>query len=256
MQKALSVVIITKNEAHNIERCIDSVQSIADEIVVIDSYSTDDTKLICLQKKVVFLEYPFSTYAAQKNIATNAASHDIVLSLDADEALSEALIATIQQVKKNWKSDAYSINRLNNYCGQWIRHCGWYPDKKIRLFDRRKAQWGGSNPHEQVLLHEQATTSHLSGDLLHYSYRSIGEHVQKMNHYTDLMAKAAFEANQSAGFGKLIFSPFFNFFKKYILKLGFLDGYLGFVVCVMAGYYNFLKYAKLRTLYRELSSRH
>ncbi|NJL75725.1 MAG: glycosyltransferase family 2 protein [Saprospiraceae bacterium] len=254
MNVLISVVIITKNEARNIGRCLDSVQSVADEVVVVDSYSTDDTKAICLARKVRFVEHPFYYYSAQKNYATQCATFDYILSLDADEALSETLILAIQNLKSNWSADAYTMNRLNNYCGQWIRHSGWYPDKKIRLFDRRKAQWGDTNPHERVLLQAGATLGHLSGDLLHYSYASISEHVQKMNYYTDLMAKAAFEAGKKASIFKIIWSPWFNFLKKYILKLGFLDGYYGFVVCVMAGYYNFLKYVKLRALHRASKS--
>ena len=245
MSIPLSLVIITHNEEKNIERCLNSAQSIVDEIVVVDSYSTDATRVICEAYKVRFFQHPFEGFMQQKNYALEQASHSYILSLDADEVLSPALLASIKTIKENWKYDAYAMNRLNNYCGQWIHHCGWYPDAKVRLFDKRKAKWGAGEIHEKIVLHADGTKGELSGDLLHYTYTSISEHVQRMNRYTDSMSKLAFEQGKRSHILKIALSPIFNFIKKYIFKLGFLDGYYGFVVCVMAAYYSFLKYTKL-----------
>ena len=139
----LSVVIITKNEDKNIGRCIESVQNIADEIVVIDSFSTDKTEEICKKHQVVFIKHAFEGHIEQKNFALTCAKYKHVLSLDADEALSEELQKSIVQAKADFSKDGYFLNRMTNYCGKWIKHSGWYPDRKLRLFDKTKGQWGG-----------------------------------------------------------------------------------------------------------------
>jgi len=135
MQIQLSVVIITFNEEKNIARCLDSVATIADDIVVVDSFSTDNTKHICEEKNIHFIEHKFDGHIEQKNWAITQAKHQYVLSLDADEALTKELQVEIIKAKNNWQYDGYSFNRLTNYCGVWIKHCGWYPDKKLRLWD-------------------------------------------------------------------------------------------------------------------------
>lgn len=139
----LSAVIITYNEEDNIERCLESLEKTADEILVVDSFSSDRTAEICKSKGVEFIQHSFEGHIEQKNYALSRASNDYVLSLDADEALSDKLIQSIRAAKQNWSTNGYSVNRLTNYCGKWIRHCGWYPDKKIRLWDKRKGTWGG-----------------------------------------------------------------------------------------------------------------
>ena len=247
----LSVVIITQNEAKNICRCLDAVQGLADEIIVVDSGSTDETEALCGLYQVRFCYHPFEGFMQQKNYAVQQASNPYILALDADEVLSPELFDTIQKVKQNWVEDAYQMNRLNNYCGQWIRYCGWYPDRKIRLFDRRKASWGVAEIHEKVLVEKTASIGMLEGDLLHYSYNSIEEHVSRSNRYSTQVALAAFKRGKCAPFWKILYSPLFFFFKKYFIKLGFLDGYYGFVICMIGSYYNFLKYVKLRDLWRN-----
>lgn len=239
----LSVVIITLNEEKNIGRCLESVKSVADEIVVVDSLSTDRTKEICQQFNVRFVEQKFLGYQDQKNFAHQLAKYDYVLSLDADEALSPKLLEAVKKVKNNFEYDGYSFNRLTNYNGEWIRHCGWYPDSKVRLVKKSKAQWGGGNIHEG--LEVQGSLGHLEGDLLHYSFESISSHVLQTNKFSTMEAKVLFDKGKRASLSKLVTRPFVQFFKDYILRKGFLDGRYGFVICFINSIYVLLKYAKM-----------
>ncbi len=251
-QVNISVAIITFNEEKNIERCIRSVQEIADEIVVVDSYSTDRTKEICLALGVRFIEHTFEGYTEQIKYTITQVSHNFVLSIDADEALSRELKDSILHVKNNWTHDGYTFNRLTNYCGCWIKHCGWYPDKKLRLYDRRKGSWQGTNPHYSFKIKENINVKHLKGDLLHYSYYSLSQHVLQIDKFTTIMAEENFAKKKSFNFIiHLIVNPFIFFLKKYFINLGFLDGYEGYLVCRNGAYYKFLKYAKLRELYKK-----
>lgn len=247
----LSVVIITYNEEQNIERCLRSVKGLADEIVVVDSFSNDRTEEICRNYGVRFLQHPFAGYIEQKNYALKQAAYDYVLSLDADEALSPELYHSIRQVKEAWTADGYYFNRLNNYCGKWIRYSGWYPSRKLRLFDRRKGMWGGTNPHDRFLLQKGATKKFLRGNLLHYTYTSIRDHVQQSNHFTDIIAQSFFQQGKHASWFTLMFHPFWRGFRDFFLRGGFLDGFYGMVICGISSYETFLKYVKLRQLYRE-----
>src|SRR5690349_19961394 len=166
----ISATIITLNEEKKIEPCIKSLLPVADEIVVIDSCSTDRTKEICSKYTVRFISRPFEGYVAQKNFAVNQATHDYILSLAADERISEELQQSIRAVKKNWNnSDGYALNRLSNYCGKWMRFPGWYPERKIRLWDRRKAQWTATYPHDCVLPRRHIVKN-LGFNLLHFPY--------------------------------------------------------------------------------------
>lgn len=244
----ISAVIITYNEEKNIKRCIDSLNGVADEILVVDSYSTDQTPEICQSIGVRFLQHPFQGYTEQKNWATSQASFPHVLSLDADEALSDELKKSILAVKENWTHQAYSFNRLTNYCGTWIRHCGWYPDKKIRLFDKRYGRWEGHAIHERYVPQNPNDVCHLKGDLLHYSYYSLHDHILQLDKFTTLGAKAAYEKGKRSSIWLIIFSPLWKFVRDYFFKRGFLDGYHGFVVCVVSAFATFAKYVKLRAL--------
>lgn len=242
----LSVVIITLNEEKNIGRCIDSVAAIADEILVVDSLSTDRTKDICLEKGARFVEQKFLGYVEQKNFALNLATHDYVLSLDADEALDEVLKESIKIIKSRFEKDGYTFNRLTNYNGHWVRHCGWYPDTKLRVVKKEKAKWVGNNPHDA--LNVEGVTGHLRGDLLHYSYDSISSHVLQTNKFSTIEAKTLFDKGKRATLVKLVTRPPFQFFKDYFLKAGFLDGKYGFVICFLNSLYVLLKYAKMLDL--------
>jgi glycosyltransferase involved in cell wall biosynthesis len=247
----LSVVIITLNEEKNIGRCLESVKDIADEIVIVDSFSTDHTEEICQSFNVRFIKHEFKGHIEQKNWAIDQATHLHVLSLDADEELSDRLKNSILEVKGNWKYDGYYFNRLTNYCGKWIRHTSWYPARKLRLWDKSKGKWGGVNPHDKFKLERGASKKFLKGDLLHYSYYSINEHVAQINNFSTIVANAYFKDNKKASYFNIIFHPVWRLFRDYIIKLGFLDGFYGLVVSVNSAHETFLKYIKLRNLIRE-----
>ncbi len=247
----LSVVIITYNEERNIERCIRSVREIADEIVVVDSFSTDKTEQLCTQFGVRFIQHAFDGYVEQKNFALAQSTHDKILSMDADEVLSEELKTSVSEIKNNWKHSSYQVNRLNNYCGQWIRHCGWYPDRKIRLFEKGKGKWGGQNPHDKYLPDQSNDVGFLTGDLLHYSFYTIAEHIAQVNKFSEIGAKSAYGNGARSGLLKIMLKPPFKFFRDYILKLGFLDGFYGFVISRISAHATFLKYVKLRELSKK-----
>lgn len=245
----LSVVIITFNEERNIGRCLDAVQDIADDIVVLDSFSTDRTQEICKAKGARFFQHTFDGHIEQKNRAITHALYPYVLSLDADEAPSETLKQSILAAKKNWQYDGYSMNRLTNYCGQWIKHCGWYPDTKLRLWDSRKGKWGGVNPHDKYELTDQsATTAHLVGDLLHYSYYTVEEHYRQADKFSTIAAKALFEKGKTSSLFLAAIKTGAKFIRNYIIKLGFLDGYYGFVICRISAGETWQKYTKLHQL--------
>jgi glycosyltransferase involved in cell wall biosynthesis len=234
----ISAVIIAFNEARNIGRCLESLQGVADEIVVLDSYSTDDTAHICAAYGVRFVQHPFDTYAAQKNRANALARYDLVLSLDADEALSPELRASLLAVKADWTGGAWAVNRLTNYCGQWIRHGGWYPDRKIRLFDRREAHWGGPNPHETLIVQPGVPERRLSGDLWHYSYYTVDEHYARSKKYAVMAAQKP----KKGAWWRIWINPPARFIRQYVLQAGFLDGRAGLTISYIAAWQVFWKY--------------
>lgn len=248
MKVNISAVIIAFNEEKNIERCILSLKNVVDEIVVVDSFSKDNTKEICLAHNVVFIEHAFKGHIEQKNWAYTQASNNYVLSLDADEALTVELKTSILAVKNNWENDGYAFNRLTNYCGKWIKHCGWYPDVKLRLWDRRKGTWKGINPHDCFEMEKGIKPIHLNGDLMHYSFYTISDHIKQINFFTDIAAKAYFERGVSPSRFRVYLSTAFMFFKTYFIKLGVLDGYYGWVISKKSAYATYLKYSKIRNL--------
>ena len=250
MQK-ITAVIITLNEEKNISRCLQSLQGVADEIVVIDSYSTDGTAAICKEFGATFILHAFEGHIQQKNYAVEKATHSVVLALDADEALSKELQASILEVKKNWNQDGYQFHRLTNYCGQWVKYAGWYPDEKLRLWDKRKGKWGGTNPHDKVMMEKGSTTGYLKGNLLHYSYYTISQHVIQTNSFSNIAAKEAFLKGKKSSVLKIVINPFFTFIKKYIFQRGFTGGWLGFTICINSAYGKFLKYMKLWELHKN-----
>lgn len=248
----ISATIITLNEEAKIEACLKSLAGVVDEIVVVDSCSRDRTEEICRKFGVRFISHPFEGYVAQKNFAVSQASYDHILALDADERISDELRQSILEVKSDWGPvSGYSCNRYNNYCGKWIRNCGWYPDRKIRLWDRRKAKWGGEDPHDKVILPGREL-KRLKGDLLHFAYYTVDEHLLQMHKFGEIAAKAKFKNGIRPFFViHVLLNPAFKFVKKYFFQLGFLDGYYGFVYCAASAMQNFYKYLRLYEYWRR-----
>jgi glycosyltransferase involved in cell wall biosynthesis len=246
----LSVVIITFNEERNIGDCLASVKSVADEIIVVDSLSTDKTKEICLPYWVRWIENPFPGHVEQKNMAANLATSDYVLSIDADERLSKKLQNEILQAKeKGFAAESYEMNRLNNYCGKWIKHGEWYPEYKLRIWKRGVGKWGGDNPHDKFELSGGRKPQRLAGDLLHYSFRNFSEHIAQMNKFSSMAADTLFAKGKKPDYSKPFLSAFWAFFYGYFLRFGFLDGFFGYVIARNNAMYSFFKYAKLNELH-------
>jgi len=247
----LSVVIICFNEEKNIGRCIDSVVDVADEILILDSYSTDQTVAIAESKGAIVKQEAFKGFIEKKNKAVELASHDYVLSLDADEALNPLLAGNIQRIKENFTNRVYRMNRCSNYCGKFIRHGSWYPDAKIRLFDRRIAHWGGTNPHDEVVMQNNIPVEHLKGDILHYSYHTVSEHVIQNNKLSTLAAESLFANGKKTNLLNVFLRPGWNFFVSFIIRAGFLDGMFGFVIAIQIAHMTFLKHLKLYLLFKS-----
>jgi glycosyltransferase involved in cell wall biosynthesis len=246
----ISAVIIAFNEEKNIERCLRSLQGVVDEIVVLDSFSKDRTEEICKKYNVSFYQHAFDGHIQQKNRAITYAKYPHVLSLDADEALDETLRQSILQIKDKFDKEGYYMNRLTNYCDHWVKHCGWYPDRKMRLWDSRKGEWRGINPHDKYeLFAGDKNSGFLKGDILHYSYYSVEDHYKQVEYFTNIASKAYFENGKKAPTFKLIVNPIAKFIDHYLLKLGFLDGKAGYLISRISAYATYLKYKKLRALY-------
>ncbi len=251
----ISAVILTLNEEKNIKRCVESVKDIADDIVIVDSFSTDHTEEICKQYNVRFIHHKFEGHIEQKNWAITQAKYPHILSLDADEALSEELKKSILEVKEKWKYDGYYFNRLTNYCGKWIKYNSWYPSRKLRLWDSRKGKWGGINPHDKFILDKDTTQKYIKGDLFHYSYYTIADHVKQINSFSEIQAHSFFNHQIKPNVFHIIGHPIWRFFRDYIIKLGFLDGFYGFIICINSSHEVFLKYIKLRLLWKEYNKK-
>ncbi len=240
----ISATIITYNEERNVARVIESLRC-CDEVVVVDSGSTDRTVEIASKLGARVIETNWRGYAAQKNFAAAEAAHDWILSLDADESLSEALEADIWHLKKNGPScEAYSMPRLAQYLGRWILHSGWYPDRKVRLYDRRRAHWVGDFVHESVQV--DGSIGRLDSNVLHFTCNSLSEHLRAMDRYTTLAAEEIVARGRHVAWSDLLLNPAWTFTRSYIVKRGFLDGVEGLAIAWMAALYSFLKYAKAR----------
>ena len=249
MKNKISGVVITYNEEKNIGRCLQSLQGVVDEIIVVDSNSFDNTVNICRDFNVKVIIQPFLGYVEQKNFALQQANFDYVLSIDADEALSDELRKELILEKNSLNYDAYRFNRLNNFYGKWLKHGQWYPDRKTRLWNKNIAQWGGTNPHDTVMLPKNASVKNIRKDILHFSYYTIKDHVEQVNKFAQVYSIAAHSKGRKASFIKhIVLSPIFKFFKRYVLHMGFLDGYYGFVACYNAAILNYYKYLYLREL--------
>lgn len=239
----VTAIVITRNESANLAGALDSVRW-ADEVIVVDSESTDDTVAIARRYTDRVIVRPWPGYVAQKNFAASEARHDWIVSLDADERVTPELQGEIRAVLSGEPAAAgYRIPRVTFHCGRWIRSTDWYPDYQLRLYDRRRAQWAGRHVHESVRTDGPVAT--LRGELQHYAYRDIAHHLQTMDRYTTLAARQLFEDGRRAGWVDLLVTPRLTFFRNYILRGGFRDGMAGLVVSVMNSYYVALKFAKL-----------
>ena len=243
MNIKISAAIITFNEEKNIKRCMDSLD-FCDEIVVVDSLSSDKTceKAELLGAKVIHQK--FLGHIAQKQLAVDNCSNEWILSLDADEEVSEELRAEILELlKQPFSFDAYEMPRVSFHLGRWIRHGGWYPDKKIRLFNKTKAHWGGYNPHDKVIVN--GSVGKLKNDLRHYVFKDLRHNIDTNNSYSSIMAEDLAKAGKEFSYLKLFLKPLGKFLEVYMYKRGFLDGMPGFIIAVGAAYSMFLKFAKL-----------
>jgi glycosyltransferase involved in cell wall biosynthesis len=244
----ISAVIITFNEELFIGKCLDSLKGIADEIVVVDSYSTDSTEEICKKHNVRFVKHAFEGFRDQKNFALKLATHKHIISLDADEALSDRLRASIIKIKDKWDFDGYFFNRRSNYCGHWINHSEWYPDRQLRMFYTDHGKWGELNLHEKFMMSNGATIGRLKGDLLHWPFASLQDHIDKMNKYSIIGAEEFHRVGRKANVLTPYIHYLWGFFRSYIINRGILDGRNGYLICSMYARSSFNKYKRLRQL--------
>lgn len=236
-----SIVIITKNEEKNLERCLKSVEGLTDDIVVFDSGSTDNTEAVAELYHANFFTHDFKNFSDQKNRANKAAKYDWILSLDADEAFSESLKSSFLEAVAEKSETVFSINRLTNYCGHWVKHCGWYPDWKLRFFNRQNMQWEGSI-HEELLSDRRVDVKKLNGHLLHYSYNTVADHHKQARRFTELKALRMRAEGVKDNAFLSFFSGIWKFFQIYLLKKGFMDGKTGGKIAVISAKYALKRY--------------
>jgi glycosyltransferase involved in cell wall biosynthesis len=243
----ISACVITLNEADRIDDCLASVD-FCDELVVVDSHSTDATRDRAAARGAKVIERDWPGHVKQKEFAIRAAAHDWVLCIDADERVTPELRAEILALRDaGFPGHAgWCFPRKTFYLGRFIEHGLWYPDRQLRLFDRRRGRWGGHDPHDKVLL--DGPLGRLRGDLLHYSYRDFDDHLRTIDKYTTIMARGLLERGRRASALDLVTHPLARFVRGYFLKLGFLDGWRGLLIAFLAAHYVRLKYAKLLVL--------
>lgn len=245
----LSAVIITKNEEANIGRCLDSLVGLADDVVVIDSFSIDSTVEIAEKRGARVILRQFDDFMGQKNFGIEQARFPLVLSLDADECPDEMLRQSIQKAKENPSFDGWRMNMLTNYCGTWIRHSGWYPDPKLRLFDTRKGRWAGKNPHEKfTFFAENTPVGQLDGHLLHFSYPTVESHLRKAEFYSTIGAEYLVASGRRVGWLAPWTHAAAKWFKEFVWLRGFLDGRAGWTIARISAWATFLKYQKARRI--------
>lgn len=247
----LTAVIITHNEELNIGRCIESLKPVVDEFVIIDSHSTDNTQRIIESHGIPLVSRQWEGYSATKNYGNSLAQGEYILSIDADEVLSGELQKSILAFKTNGSFDSAEVIRLTNYCGQWIRHSGWYPEHKVRIFRKGAAAWQGAI-HEELIFKTTPTKTVLKGDLLHYSYPTVESHFRKIFSYAKLAAEKQVAARKSQNLVVHgLMKPWFMFVRKYFFQLGILDGFYGFVIAVISSVERFMRYIYYRQLKKQ-----
>ena len=244
----LSVVIITKNEAHIIANTLQSLQAVTNDVVIVDSGSTDDTIAICRKYNATVIETGWTGYGINKNMGLGLAKNDWILSLDADEAVDRKLQQQLSQLVLNNDSEVFDIRFKNFFCNKWIRFGEWGFDWHIRLFNRRKVQWNDVAVHENLVFPDNVKITSLKGNILHYTVQNRQEYDAKTDHYARMNAKKYVEAGKRASFFKQYLSPVFAFIQHYIFRLGFLDGAEGFIIAKTTARYTFLKYRYLKEM--------
>ncbi len=247
----ISATIITFNEEKKIAACLASLQGVADEIIVMDSLSTDATVSICKQFGAKVFQQTWNGYGQQKNAAAAKASFDYILSIDADECLSEALQHSIIEIKKKGMNGVYKMNRLNNFYGYNLHHGNAYPDTMRRIYNRQQVKWSLRLVHETLDIPQELPVTLLKGDLLHRSKDSVQDHIAGINKYSTLSAKVYFEGGKKGAFFKMVFGPAFTFLQGYLFRLGFLDGAPGLIMARINAQEVFLKYSKLLLLQKN-----
>lgn len=254
MSETLSVVVITYNEEANIRRCLESVHGIADEVIVLDSGSQDQTRAIAAQMGARVEIHPFDGHIEQKNRARAMAKGSLVLSLDADEALDEPLRNAVSTLKKEGAGcDAFTMNRLNFYRGKPIRTCGWYPDRKLRLWKNGIGCWAGTNPHDRYTVPEGAALGHLAGDILHNTYPDKEALVRQSKKFAAISAVHLRGKSSAALWFKMLFGPLFRFVRTWIFQRGCFSGSRGWELCSWQAREVFLKYREALRLKKEKS---
>ena len=239
------------NEELLIEKCLQSLDGVADEIIVVDSYSTDSTEAICRKYNVRFYQHSFTGFMDQKNYSVSLASNKYILSLDAEEILSDELRESLLKEKIDLKFDGYLFNRYNNYCGQWIKHSGWYPDRQLRLFNSGKGSWGAMNVHETFRMVPGSRIKKMKGDLLHFPCNSHKDLSEKIENYSDIAANELFKLNKKVWPMTPFVHLIWRFIRTYIIQQGYRDGRNGYMICSKGAYSSYLKYTKLRRLYKS-----
>ena len=247
----ISVVIITKNEAHVIANTLQSLQPEFNDMVIVDSGSTDETVHICREFRATVLETGWQGYGINKNKGIVAAKNDWILSLDADEAIDAELKRSLQQLSLADEKEVFNIRFKNFFCGKWIRYGEWGFDSHIRLFNRKQVKWNDVAVHENLIFPAGVTISRLNGNILHYTAQNRQEYTDKMAGYAQMNAKKYFESGKKPNFFKQYFSPVFAFLQHYIFRLGFLDGKEGFIIAKTTAWYTFLKYSNLNSMYKK-----
>ncbi len=247
----ISAVIITKNEATIIGAALKSLVDVTNDIIIVDSGSTDNTVAICKQFGATVIETTWDGYGPNKNKGINIAKHDWILNIDADEILDEQLQQSIKQLQLQEHNFIYECKRNNFFCGKWIRYGEWAGDKQIRLFNRSIASWNNAAVHETLIAKIATKKKLLPGHILHYTTRHIDVYINKTVVYAKLNAQKYFEQGKTASFFKLYWAPTLTFLQHYILRLGFLDGWEGFLIAKTTAWYTFLKYSFLKEMYRN-----
>lgn len=252
-QYSLSILVMTYNEEDNIERCLKSVEGLGEEILVLDSFSTDNTIDIARSMGARIEQFPFDSYVQQKARMIQMADSNWVFSIDADEYLSLELKNSIIQARKEEKFDAYTCNRRNKIGNTWLRHGSWYPDRKIRFFDRRKVSIIGKDPHDVMQPIAGAKIGHLHGDLMHTGDENITSRYKTINAHSTRAAEALYSSGVKPAFGRMLWKPLLRFISSYILRLGFLDGYYGWIIAKSESHYVWLRESKLWELWKKKS---